>query len=195
MPLLGRITLSIELITIKELLRDPQYRSYFTKVPKLPPHYTEANLPWKLIILKSGEKAWRSKRFGTYQDAFAGLKKMLPVIQNGAINCPALTFMPPTRTVRLKGQYDKKGRQVIRTIMWKPSISSDMEHHDWCSHCRRPSIFKYATTPPRQRGKYWSPQGEPALRCIICGASDRIVNLRHPENEQRWDTNRAKVTI
>lgn len=185
---------TIELITIKELLRDPQYRAYFSKVPKLPAHVKPESLPWKLIIQKPDESIWRSKRYGTYPEAFAGLKKMLPKISNAAINCPGLGFMPPVRTVRLKGKFDKKGAQVIRTTLWTPQISSDMAAHNWCPHCRRPSIFRIARLSRPARGEYSTPQGEPVLRCIICGASERVVDLRHPENTQGWDVKRPRLT-
>jgi len=185
-----RMGMPIDLITIQELLRDPQYRSYFSKVPKLPEHYTPANKPWKLIVMKRGEQMWRSKRLGTYQEAFAGLKKLLPIIDNAAINCPPLGFMPPTRTVKLKGKVDKNGKPVIKTLMWHPAIGADMETHNWCAHCRRPSIFRVAT----YTNKNQAAPVEPALRCIICGASERIINLRHPEKHQQWDMNRAKVS-
>lgn len=182
--------MSLQLITIKELLRDPQYRAFFTKVPELPAHYTAANRPWKLIVMKKGETTWRSKRVGTYEEAFAGFKKLLPIIDNAAINCPALGFAPPTRTVKLKGQVDAKGRPVIKTLAWKPAISDDMEHHDWCPHCRRPSIFHMATLA---NGRVSAVDPVAAMRCIICGASERIVNLRNPEKTQQWATIR-KVT-
>ncbi len=189
--------MSIELITIKELLRDPQYREYFKKIPKLPPHYTPENLPWKLIILKKGETAWRSKKFGTYQEAFAGLKTVLPTIDNAAINCRPLGFMPPIRTVRVKGKYEMvRGhkRQVIRSLVWKPKLGADMEPHQWCPHCRRPTIFRYATRAvTRSQSQFVMPASEPALRCVICGVTDRIVDLRRPENNQRWDANRPRI--
>lgn len=189
--------MSIELLTIKELLRDPTYRKFFSKVPKLPEHYKPSNLPWKLIILKHDERVWRSKRFGTYQEAFAGLKKMLPTIDNAAINCPPLAFMPPIRTVRLKGKFTttSKGKQipVVKSIIWTPQVPGDLEPHSWCGHCRRPSIFRFATITPRMKEGFYAPPGEPAVRCIICGASERILDLRHPENAQKWDPNRPVV--
>lgn len=187
--------MSIEMITIQELLRDPQYRKYFTTVPQLPSHYTPDHKPWKLIVMKKGESIWRTKRMGTYEEAFTGLKKMLPIIDNGAINCPALGFMPPTRTVRLKGKFDKKGKQITRTTLWTPKIEGDMEQHHWCAHCRRPTVFKVAMVKPKRHHGYFVPAGEPVLRCGICGASERIVNLRRPETEQRWDRNRAVVSV
>lgn len=189
--------MSIDLITIRDLLRDPQYKKYFTTVPKLPPHYTTANMPWKLYVLKSGEKIWRSKRFGTYGEAFAGFKQMLPVIENAAINCVPLTFTPPMRTVKVKGKTEiirGRERPVIRTIMWTPKIEADMAHHDWCGHCRRPSIFRNMVMSGARAKGYALPTSEPALRCIICGASERITNIRHPEKNQAWDLNRARVS-
>lgn len=188
--------MSLELITIRELLRDPEYRTFFTRTPKLPDHYGPANLPWKLIILKPGETAWRTKRFGTYGEAFAGLKKMLPTIENGAINCPPLGFAPPIKHVRIKGKYEMvrgKQRQVVRSLVWKPKLEGDMETHYWCPHCRRPSIFRTAVVTIKPKGNFSSMAGDPATRCIICGVSDRIVNLRHPENAQQWDSTRTKV--
>lgn len=184
---------AIGLITIEELLADDQYKGYFTKVPQLPSHYTPANRPWKLIILKKGESVWRTKRFGTYAEAFSGFKKLRPVIDNAAINSPGLGFMPPTRKVRVKGQFDAKGKQLTKFIVWKPPITADMEQHIWCPHCRRPSLFQMATLPARRRENYVLPAAAPAMRCVICGASDRIVDLRHPENTQHWDLNRPKV--
>lgn len=187
--------MSLELITIRELLRDPQYKAFFTKTPKLPDHYTPEMKPWKLLVQKENETHWRAKRFGTYREAFDGFKKMLPVITNAAINCPALTFMPPIRNVRVKGKFitvqGGHKRPYVRSIIWKPQISADMEQHFWCPHCRRPSIFKYASSSIRTNtGKLVT---EPTLRCVICGASDRIIDIRHPEKAQRWDLNRPKI--
>lgn len=183
-----------ELITIRELLRDPQYKKFFTSVPELPGHYKPEMKPWKLYVLKEGEHVWRSKRFGTYRDAFAGFKTMLPTLTNAAINCPALGFMPPVRNVRVKGKVDGRGKPIIKSLVWKPHLTDDMSPHNWCPHCRRPSIFRYAL-PKKivQASGLVLPQGEPALRCIICGASENVVDLRHPENAQKWDTNRPRI--
>ena len=187
---------ALELITMKELLRDPQYREYFRHVPELPPHYGPQTMPWKLMVLKEGESAWRSKRYPTYQQAFEGLKVMLSTSQNAAINCPALGFMPPLKNYKVKGKFVGNGthrKPLIITKVWTPRIEAEMEQHHWCPHCRRPSIFRFATLkrPPRDGFAYTA--GEPVERCIICGASERIVDLRHPWNAQKWDDNRPKV--
>lgn len=192
-----RLSSQLELITIHELLRDRQYREFFLKTPTLPEHYTEANKPWKLIVLKQGEYVWRSKRFGTYKEAFAGLKTMMPNIVNGAINCPPLDFMPPIKNFKVKGKFVGAGtrrKPLIVTKVWKPQLTDDMADHAWCGYCRRPSIFRYAVLNRPAKGGMASTHGEPEERCIICGASIRIVSLRHPElTAQKWDVNRPKV--
>lgn len=189
--------MALELITIRELLKDPQYREFFRKVPKLPDHITPDNKPWQLLVKKEGETHWRSKRFGTYAEAFAGFKKMLPVIQDAAINCPGYSFMPPIRNVRIKGKFvTVRGggqRPYIKTLLWKPKITDDMSRHEWCPYCRRPSVFTFATTKPRSRGGFILTETEPTIRCIICGASDRIVNFKRPDLNQKWDPNRPKI--
>lgn len=183
------------MITIHELLRDPQYRAYFLKAPKLPDHYTPEMKPWKLAVLKHGESVWRTKRFGTYREAFEGLKKMLPTIADGAIISPALGFMPPTRTVRVKGKIDPKTKkQLIRTTLWRPQLDGDEATHYWCPHCRRPTIWKVAGLNRPARDGFVLPKGEPINRCTICGTSERVVDLRHPENNEGWNINRVKVT-
>lgn len=189
---------SLELITLRELLRDPTYRDYFKQIPELPPHYSPDTLPWKLLILKEGETAWRSKRYPTYRDAFDGLKKILPVSTNAAINCPALGFMPPIKNFKVKGKFVGSGtrrKPLIITKVWTPRIEADMESHSWCPHCRRPTIFRLATLKRPDKNGYAAVSGEAVDRCIICGASERIVDLRHPTNHQKWDENRPRVHV
>lgn len=181
-----------ELISIKELLRDPQFRKYFLSVPELPDHYTPDKKPWKLYVLKEHEEVWRTKRFGTYREAFDGFKAMMPEMKNAAINNPALSFMPPVRNVRVKGKTNNRGKPLIRTVVWRPQLDGDMSPHIWCPFCRRPSIFRYAL-PKRVTGQFILPQAEPAMRCIICGSSENIVDTRTPTNAQGWDVNRPRI--
>jgi hypothetical protein len=182
-------------ITIRELLRDPQFKAYFVKVPKLPDHYTPDAEPWRLLVVKQGETRWRSKRFGTYQEAFAGFKKMLPSITDAAINCPGLSFMPPTRTVKLKGKFEVvKGIQkpILRTLVWAPRLEADMAKHHWCGYCRRPTVFVNKGMPPRMLNGFTLPATRVAYRCNMCGATDELMDIRNPENNQQWDTSRPR---
>ena len=180
-------------ITIRELLRDPQFKAYFTKVPELPAHYTPDALPWRLMVVKQGEHKWRSKRFGTYKDAFIGFKTMLPKISDAAINCPGLSFMPPTRLVRVKGKVDQKGNPVTKLLVWKPQLSPDMGAHHWCGYCRRPSIFVDKGMGARMLNGFRLPATRSELRCSICGAPASLMDIRRPELNQRWDRNRVRV--
>lgn len=188
---------NVELITIHELLRDPMYREYFTKAPKLPDHYVSnpEAMPWKLYVLKRGEDKWRTKRFHTYREGFAGLKKMLPIIENGSLNCPALSFMPPIKNFRVKGKYldAAKKKPMMKTKVWQPKLEADQPKHNWCPHCRRPSIFIFANKPFISPSGTKIPMGEPMMRCMICGASERVVDLRDPLSHQKWDSDRPSV--
>ena len=179
-------------ITIHELLKDPQYREYFLKVPKLPEHYSQSQLPWKLMIKKRGELKWRTKRFATYKEAFEGLKQLLDVCEDAVINCPSLAFDPPFKTYVVKGKLDKKGYPLKKSRVWKPKLDADMDQHFWCGHCRRPTVFAYRAMGARRVGSYVMPPGDTQFRCLICASSDRVTDIREPMRNQQWDMNRAK---
>lgn len=189
-----------QMITLRELLDDPIYKAYFTKIPKIPSHIQ--GLPWKLMILKPQETQWRTKRFATYPEAFKALKKVLPVAADATINCPPLDWQPPIRLARVKGKVHEtgrlKGQPIMRAVVWKPQISGDLAAHHWCPYCRRPTVFQYYSIHPamtKQRiGAIGAAVDPTFLRCGICGASEMLVNLRHPERHQRWDTNRVRTS-
>lgn len=182
------------MITIAELLKDPAYKAFFCTVPELPAHFTPDKKPWRLMVLRKGEHHWRMKRFGTYREAFAALKKLLPKVADATINCPGLDFQPPTKVVFLKGKYRITGRgkkiQLTRTTVWKPKMPmGEYDDHHWCPYCRRPSVFRrFATHPALPSRKLGGVGVDPTLlRCTICGASENLVNLRKPETHQKWD--------
>lgn len=188
--------MTVGLITIRELLRDPQFKKYFTTVPKLPDHYTPDALPWRLLIQKHGETNWRAKRFGTYKEAFDAFKLILPKAQDAAINCPGLNFMPPIRTVRLKGKFEKVNGQMVpimRTIVWKAPIEADMLPHHWCGYCRRPTVFGDKAIGVRVLNGYRLPTTQIHYRCLLCGAPAHLMDIRHPELNQQWDPNRPTI--
>jgi hypothetical protein len=182
------------MITIHELLRDEHYRKFICRVPTLPFVYSTPSMqPWRLIVQLKGEDHWRTKRFGTYQEAFKALKTLLPKIADGAINCPALDFKPPTRSVYIKGQYIMvSGRKVqkSKTIAWKPKLPiGENEDHHWCAYCRRPTVFRRLNHHNILSAKKLGglPIDDTLFRCVICGASENIVNLKDPLTHQRWD--------
>lgn len=176
-------------ITIFELLKDPEYKKYFAQVPKLPNHYTADILPWKLFVQMKDTHQWKQKRYGTYAEAYRALKKLLPKIEDAAINCPGLGFRPPIKTVRPKGSTDAK---QFRSKIWRPALDTDHAPHQWCSYCRRPTVWKVLAA----RLKTFSGNvmiTEPRFRCTICSSSEVVVNTKHPEKEQAWDVNRPKL--
>lgn len=173
-------------ITIRELLKDAEYAKYFRQVPVLPDHYRSESKPWCLYVQLKGTKTWKKKRYGTYAEAYKGLKKILPLAYDAAINCPGLGFRPPIKTVKPKGATD---RSQLRSMIWRPALGDDHAPHHWCSYCRRPTVWKVLAA----RLKTYSGSTlftEPRLRCTICSSSEVIVNLKHPEKEQGWDVNR-----
>lgn len=188
-----------DMITLRELLSDPTYKQYFLKIPQLPDHFNAGMQPWKLMILKVGETQWRTKRFGTYKEAFMALKSLLknPDVYDLLINCPALDWQPPIRVAKVKGKTDAKGRPILRAVVWKPAIQPEMAVHHWCPYCRRPTKFDYFTShkalTKARVGTLGSGVDPTKLRCSICAASESLVDLRHPANHQNWDVNRVKV--
>lgn len=192
-------------LTIRDLFEDPKYKKYFLKVPKLPSHYTPDSLPWKLMVKKKGESVWRTKRFGTYPEAFKAMKKLMPTLADAVINSPGVNFMPPVSIFRVKGQFHErgpfKGQPITRARLWdwRPLLQGDMENHHWCPYCRRPSVFKYYRqhhAMTRSRVGIIGTLLDPSLlRCSICGASENVVSLKRPELNQLWDPQRAKVVI
>lgn len=183
------------MITLAELLKDPDYKEFFCSIPTLPDHITPDKKPWRLMVLLKGEHHWRMKRFGTYREAFKALKKVLPRAADATINCPGFDFQPPTKIVRLKGRYriTKRGKkvQLTRTITWKPKMPiGEYDEHHWCPYCRRPSVFRRFDAHPALPSRKIAGLGvDPALlRCSICGASENLVNLRNPEFHQKWDS-------
>lgn len=186
------------MLTIHDLLRDSVYKKFLCTVPVLPDIYGADRKPWRLMVQVKGERQWRSKRYGTYEEAFLALKKWLPRAADATINCPAIDWQPPTKLVKVKGKFLTKGKgakakkvQVTKLIVWRPQMPMDeFEEHYWCPFCRRPSVFRrmdsHNLLPARKTGGVGI---DPTLqRCIICGASENIVNIRNPSAHQRWDT-------
>lgn len=181
-------------ITIRELLKDEQYKKFFLTVPQLPPHY-KGTKPWKLMVQLKGQQGWKAKRYETYKEAVIALKKFLPKANDIVINCPALGFRPPIKNVRFKGQYNTvRGKKVpvFRSVIWRPALDEDHSAHVWCPYCRRPTVFKTlaARLHTTSGGTVIT---DPKFRCSLCSASETLVNLKHPEKEQAWDTNKPEI--
>jgi hypothetical protein len=121
---------------------------------------------------------------------------VLPKIQDAAINCPALGFAPPMRTVRVKGKFHTegrlKGKPVVKTLVWKPRLEADHLQHHWCAHCRRPTIFVDKGMAAKLLNGYRMPATRVAYRCSLCGTNAELMDIRQPQRNQAWDLNRPR---
>lgn len=106
--------------TLTALLKNPTYRAYFLRQPKLPPklHHPE---PWRVWALRENGK-WAGKSLATFPEAFDLTKKLIrnPAIKDAAICSRVIGFRAPEQLVM---QYKAEG-------------------YDWCIMCRRPTHFK-----------------------------------------------------
>jgi hypothetical protein len=182
----------VGLITIHELLDDEKYAKYFNTVPVLPDHYyNDGVTPWRLMVNMKGEHGWRSKRFEAYDEALEALEMRMSRVANAAINCPAVNFMPPIRHARVKNRlHPKTKKPLIVSRVWVPQLSGEMPQHHWCGYCRRPTIFGHKAMPAKMMGEFRVPPSSVAYRCTLCGSNADLMDIRRPELNQRWDTNR-----
>lgn len=175
----------MSMLTIHDLLEDATYRAYIKRRPHLPAHYTPDKLPFRLMVKLKGEPQWRMRRFGTYDEMFLAFKKLLPKLQDAALQIPGTGDTPPNRVVKIKGKFFTNGKgerlQVTKLVPWQPKIPADeFEEHHWCNYCRRPTVFKRFTRHHALSArKTGGVPIDPSLhRCTICGASENIVNIR-----------------
>lgn len=105
--------------SLATLLRDPKYKAYFLRAPKLPKNlYHQA--PFYVWGLKADGK-WAGKAVADFPTAFDAAKKILraPAFVDVSISSRVVGFAAP-EDVRL--QYKADG-------------------YDWCIMCRRPVHF------------------------------------------------------
>jgi hypothetical protein len=132
--------------TLSELLNDPVFRMYYTRVPRLPENL-QWGQPWMVWAVTHDHK-WGRRLYCDYREAWAKvveLYKDTDRIHDVCIVSRRMMFPPPRRA------------------LWRPSI------HAWCSRCRRPSEF-------RQRSpQHHALRDQPVLtddaprRCYYCG--------------------------
>lgn len=174
------------MITLPELLKDPKYREFFTRVPKdFKPK--PGQKPWRLYIQTDVDGPWKKKDFESYAEAFRVLAKYLKGgrLHDGAIQSRGIAYAPPTRVAGVL----KNGRPVYEvgsngkrlqktvTVRWKPRLSGDDEPHSWCTYCRRPTVFKWFRSHHAFRGSGLEDCLDPSnKRCTICGAREQFVH-------------------
>lgn len=130
--------------TFAELLKDPIYRSYVLKAPRLPGNSTN---PWRVWGIRHDDK-WAGKLFPTYSEAFGLVKKMLKdtdTYRDVVLTCRPVAFRQPL----------------------------GLSHSDdwaWCGHCRRPTVYRRMTRHVAMK-KWAVVDYDPDLkRCFFCAA-------------------------
>lgn len=159
------------MLTIHELLEDRQYKEFFLKQPQMPALYRQQQMtPWRVYIQRELDGPWAKKDLPSYTEAFKLFKRYKPDIHDAAICSRAIAFAPPHRLVRIKGKYvEHRGKkvQVTKLVVWKPKLPSEESPHNWCTYCRRPTVFRYFSRHHAFGREMTIAQEE--LRCTICG--------------------------
>lgn len=141
-------------LSVKTLLRDPIYKKWMSKPPKL--KVQGSTKPWKIFVLKKTGK-WATIEFDTYPQAFNWMAKHLKEYDDIVIHSKREMFKPPV--VKYKG----------KKCYW-PSPRG----YRWCPYCRRPTQFKYFRR--HHNLKTMAPWYK---RCEVCGV--RKESLPHYE--------------
>lgn len=173
------------MITLSELLADKQYREFFVTKPTMPGLVHQDMKPWRVYVQRESSGPWAKKEFHTYIEAFRFLKPRLKDIHDGTIQSKGIAWSPPHKVVKVmvrdtRGRkvqkQDDRGKPVYRRLVWQPTLPADEEIHQWCTYCRRPTVFRWFSKHHAfPRGYEFT---TPYQRCAICGASERLV-LNH----------------
>jgi hypothetical protein len=146
-------------LTFRELLKDPIYKQWVTRVPNVYPGDTVKPL-WGVWI-QMPDRKWivlhphPQSYIKTFNSLIRGLKEGA---LDGAISSTNRGWMPPRVSRKVAGK-----RQVSRYNM--------PPEHQWCPYCRRPTIFGYFT---RHHAIPFAVNVE-HQRCRICGARTIFV--------------------
>lgn len=139
-----------EQLTIRQFLKDPVFRKYFAKQPKLRPMQKMPGLkPWRLYVQKTEDGPWQRGDLTTYKSAFEHARGLLSDgVYDIALTSKAVPYWPP----------------LVKGEPWSDYPTS----HDWCPYCRRPTVFWWFSKHHalRQYSHYDLGQDK---RCMICG--------------------------
>lgn len=148
-----------DMLTMRNFLKDPIYRKWFTKEPYLAPHLGNGK-PWWLYLQEQEEGKWRRAALSTYKQGFVWIQKHLKEVYDFSLTSKRRTYLPPVyRPV------DDEGNPARDRAYW----SNYPSYHNWCPYCRRPTVFAqferhHADT---EYHRYMTDTSEP--RCYICG--------------------------
>lgn len=169
------------MITLPELLEDKAYREFFTTKPSSPPAHPLASPPWRVYIQRRLDGPWARRDFRTYTQAFKFIRPHLKTCHDGAIQSKGVAYRPPGRLVRVTRNgapimvkmTDGTYTQKTKFVEWRPHLPEGEGVHHWCPYCRRPTVFRWFSNHHAfPKGSVFDPS---LTRCIICGASERLV--------------------
>lgn len=180
------------LITLVELLEDARFKAFFQTPPKmLKP--LPGQLPWRVHVQRQAGGPWAKKEVATYAEGFRIIRHNLRAgtLHDGAIQSRSIPFGPPFRIAKVtrggKPVYHLKdgkrvlgtdGRPIQKTVKvdWKPSLDPTEDAHDWCTYCRRPTVFRWFKSHRALRSAGLQGLADPGdRRCTICGARESFI--------------------
>lgn len=133
-------------LTLSTLLKDPIYKAWFMKVPKVQVPGFQPN--WRVLIqVEDGRWGAAKTEFTKYSDAFNWVVKNRSKYRDLVIYSKRQEFQPPV--VKAGG----------RRVFWPWPRG-----YHWCGFCRRPTQFRRL-----KRHTFVSVYDREAPRCTICG--------------------------
>lgn len=154
-------------ITLRELLKDPLYRQWFGKVPKL--KFGGHERPWRVYAQDEPGGKWTRTYFPSYGKAYAFVRENLRESHDMALSCGPQGYRPPV--VKVKGKRQYYVPDVVARVNLDAAV--DVHKHIWCPFCRRWTLFlwykKHHAMP-----KHWGTLS-PDRRCKICGVRLEFV--------------------
>lgn len=149
-------------ITLRELLKDPIYRKWFSKKPRI--RVVTQAPPWRLYVQREEGGRWARADIRGYAKAYGAVASKLSEYYDMALHSKPQHFPPPIVRVGKKRYY----------YPCPPG-------HRWCTLCRRPTVFKnfrkHHAFPGMALADY-------EKYCSICGA--RAAGQKQYRSSLTW---------
>lgn len=162
-----------EQLTIHQLLEDSVYKKWLKKIPSIGSAICPSGKPWRVWVQMKRGGRWSRKDFEKYQEAYVFLRGQLHYCHDAALNCKVREFRPPVVRDPALGLVKFAGEMVGKKRYHIPSRVGQHEMHEWCPHCRRPTIFTWFS----KHHSFPKPVTSSDRRCNICGI--RLIAVRH----------------
>jgi hypothetical protein len=165
-----------EQLTMRELLKDSLFKKWMMKPPNLGVTICYSGKPWRVWVQRELNGRWGKRDFAKYSEAWNFFVKHLKEgAYDAAISSKVKPFPPPVEKYK-KQEYTVKGKTYVKRVpvFYIPKVPGMNPQHEWCPHCRRPTIF---TTYRRHHAFAQRFNGEIKQRCSVCGIA--WDNIRH----------------